>query len=165
MWLCDLWRGISWSCSASSLLALCGGNPPVTGGFPSQRASNPEDMTVIFFVEPMKRNLLLIQRHVSHEIWGGGGGGECEREVNFSVNESIVWNKVTSDMVLSIVSLSFKTLLFLSHGLLIKHHFFGSADLRIGLEIRNRANSFQGLMTCGDMGYWNNVQDTVVVLE
>ena len=45
-WLCDLWRGISWSCSASALLDLSAGNPPVIGGFPSQRASNPEDMTV-----------------------------------------------------------------------------------------------------------------------
>ena len=36
----------TWRChdmkSFSSLLALCEGNPPVTGGFPSQRASNTQ---------------------------------------------------------------------------------------------------------------------------
>ena len=30
----------------STLLALCEGNPPVTGGFPSQRASNAETVSI-----------------------------------------------------------------------------------------------------------------------
>ena len=30
----------------SALLAICDGNPPVTGGFPSQRASNVESMSI-----------------------------------------------------------------------------------------------------------------------
>ena len=33
--------------SCSALLALCEGNPPVTGGFPSQRASNAEIMSTV----------------------------------------------------------------------------------------------------------------------
>ena len=30
----------------SALLALCGGNPPLTSGFPSQRASNTENVSI-----------------------------------------------------------------------------------------------------------------------
>ena len=32
----------------SALLALCEGNPPVTGGFPSQRASNAESVSILW---------------------------------------------------------------------------------------------------------------------
>ena len=30
----------------SALLALCGGNPPLTGGFPSQRTNNAENVSI-----------------------------------------------------------------------------------------------------------------------
>ena len=33
--------------SKLALLALCEGNPPVTGGFPSQRASNAEVISIL----------------------------------------------------------------------------------------------------------------------
>ena len=33
-------------CPSAALLTLCEGNPPVTGGFPSQRASNAESVSM-----------------------------------------------------------------------------------------------------------------------
>ena len=42
-WINSVWTIITWAIISEiivSLLALCEGNPPVTGGFPSQRASN-----------------------------------------------------------------------------------------------------------------------------
>ena len=43
----DVAMTMSWYETLSALLALCEGNPPVTGGFPSQRTSNADfDVTV-----------------------------------------------------------------------------------------------------------------------
>ena len=36
---------------SSTLLALCEGNPPVTGGFPSQRASNTESISMAWHLQ------------------------------------------------------------------------------------------------------------------
>ena len=48
-------RGIHWWHQISALLALCEGNPPDTGGFPSQRASNTEHRCGFW---PVKMNIL-----------------------------------------------------------------------------------------------------------
>ena len=50
----------------SMLLALCEGNAPVTGGFPSQRASNAA-FDVLFDVDPNKTvKLPVIPEALSH---------------------------------------------------------------------------------------------------
>ena len=52
-----IWRWVKWQSSwwyhnmeiLSILLALCEGNPPVTGGFPSQKANNVEHWCFLWF--------------------------------------------------------------------------------------------------------------------
>ena len=41
-------------------LALCEGNPPVTGGFPSQRASNEESISISWWHECVRCNYFLV---------------------------------------------------------------------------------------------------------
>ena len=51
---------------------LCGGNPPVTGGFPSQRASNAENVS----------------------IWWRHHGIKTGKDVRFWYDRSIVWRRL-----------------------------------------------------------------------
>ena len=97
-----LWQVISeilwpWWCHDmemfSTLLTICEGNPPVTGGFPSQRASNVDN---VFFV-------------VSDVIIGGMASRLCTQQfVQMQIKENIkaprhwpLWGEFTSDRWIS----------------------------------------------------------------
>ena len=63
---------------SSSLLALCDGNPPVTGGFPSQRASNAKSVSKSWWHHARKKCCIgvafgteLILRWKAVKCWRG----------------------------------------------------------------------------------------------
>ena len=76
----------SWNGNASILLALCEGNPLVTGGFPPQRTSNV-DLWCFVDVSPTKS--------LSKQSGWGVGYYDDNRRCH---NEGIIWDYMSNEM-------------------------------------------------------------------